>query len=212
MMRHRGAEGQRETELPAKLISIIGPPAAGKTTLAEHLARELPAEMIREDYAGNPFLAESYAGSPQARFPAQLHFLMSRVGQLSVANWFGQGSVISDYGFCQDRIFARMRLGREEYRMYERVAGRLEGLVQPPDLLILLDASNETLLNRIDQRGRTFERVMDAAFLSAIRNACNEAAKAAACPVIRIDCDTIDLRQAAARKPIIEQVHMAWKT
>ena len=68
--------------MSAALISIIGPPAVGKTTLAALLAAKLPAELIREDYAGNPFLADSYAGSEQARLPGQLYFLLSRVGQL----------------------------------------------------------------------------------------------------------------------------------
>ncbi|RKY23662.1 MAG: deoxynucleoside kinase, partial [Planctomycetota bacterium] len=41
--------------MAAKLISIIGPVAVGKTTLAECLAAQLPAEILYEDYAGNPF-------------------------------------------------------------------------------------------------------------------------------------------------------------
>ena len=45
--------------MAATLISIIGPPASGKTTLAESLCADLEAELVREDYAGNAFLADS---------------------------------------------------------------------------------------------------------------------------------------------------------
>lgn len=192
--------------MSAKLISIIGPPASGKTTLAEHLAAELPAALVREDYAGNPFLAESYVGRKEARLPGQLYFLISRVGQLSRSSWPACGLLVSDYGFCQDRIYARVRLGEEDYRLYDPLARRLEGLVHPPDLLIHLDAAEATLLGRIARRGREHEKVMDAEFLAEMRAAYNEAARREACPVIRIDCDAVDFRRDSGRAALLAEV------
>ena len=192
--------------MSARLISVIGPPAVGKTTLAEQLALELPAELIREDYAGNPFLAESYAGDERARLPGQLYFLISRVGQLSRLCWPDSGLRVSDYGFCQDRIFARVRLAADELRLYDRVARRVEGLVCAPDVLVHLDACERTLLGRIARRGRSFERVMDAAFLSAMREAYNEAAAGARCPVIHVDCDAVDLSNDSARAEVVRRI------
>lgn len=198
--------------MPAKLISIIGPPASGKTTLAEALVAELPATLIREDYAGNPFLAESYLGRSEARLPGQLYFLVSRVGQLASSNWPGAGLYVSDYGFCQDRIYARARLSADDFRLYDRVARRLEGLVRPADLLLALDAAEATLLERIARRGREFERVMDQEFLASMRAAYNEASRRASCPVIRLDCDEIDLRDPARRAPVVWQIGEALHT
>jgi len=189
-----------------RLISIVGPPASGKTTLAEHLAAEMPAELIREDYEGNPFLADSYTGPHEARLPAQLFYLLSRVDQLSVASWPAGGLFVSDYGFCQDRLYARERLSADEMRVYDPVHDRLARLVRPPDVLVLLDASEQTLLSRIAERGRDFERAMTADFLSSMRRAYNEAAACAACPVLRVCCDEVDLRQQAERSRLIEEV------
>jgi deoxyguanosine kinase len=190
----------------AKLISVIGPPAVGKTTLAEQLAEELPAQLIREDYAGNPFLAESYNGSAEARLPGQLYFLMSRVKQLSVNNWPEAGLMVSDYGFCQDRIFAEVRLRVEELRLYDRVASRLDPLVHAPDMLVHLDACEERLLERIARRGRSFERVMTEEFLSAMRNGYDQVTFAAKCPVIHVDCDVVKLEDDSERAPIVAQI------
>lgn len=192
--------------MTASLISIIGPPAAGKTTLAKALCAELGARLILEDYAGNPFLADSYAGKAEARLPGQLYFLMSRVGQLSIASWPERGLVVSDYGFCQDRIYAKARLNADEFRLYERLAARLDGLVHGPQIVIHLDASEATLLNRIAARGRDFEAVMDAAFLSAMREAYKAAAGELGCPVLSIDCDRTDLRQREAVAKTVERV------
>lgn len=192
--------------MSAALVSIIGPPASGKTTLAEGLARELPAELIREDYEGNPFLADSYLGGSEARLPAQLHYLLSRVEQLSRLTWPDAGVRVSDYGFCHDRIFARTRLSEGDYAVYAPVADALEHLVHPPDVLVLLDAAEATLLERIRHRGRGFETVMTPAFLAAIRSGCAEVARAAACAVVAVDCDAVDFRQAGAMAEVVSRV------
>ena len=195
--------------MSATLISIIGPPAAGKTTLASALAGQLPAEIIKEDYAGNPFLAESFAGDAAARLPGQLYFLMSRLGQLAISSWPGEGVFVSDYGYCQDRIFAGLILEPDDLRLYERIARRIDGIVQPPHLLIHLDADPSTLLERIDKRGRQFERAMFADFLQSLRNAHRQAvqsARQAGCPIISLDTAGHDFRQGSQLARLVEQI------
>ncbi|HUS90677.1 MAG TPA: deoxynucleoside kinase [Phycisphaerae bacterium] len=192
--------------MAAKLISIIGPPASGKTTLAEHLAAELPAGMVREDYEGNPFLADSYTGPHEARLPAQLWYLLSRVNQLSAATWPASGLFVSDYGFCQDRIYAGQRLSAEEMRAYDPVHDRFARLVHPPEVLIVLDALPATLLDRIARRGRDFEKVMTGDFLSAMRRAYNGVAASAPCPVLPVNCDAEDLRDPRCRARLVEGI------
>jgi deoxyadenosine/deoxycytidine kinase len=191
------------------LVSVIGPPAVGKTTLAERLAGELPAELLREDYAGNPFLADAYAGVARARLPSQLHFLMSRVGQLSLLGWPAGGVRVTDYGFCQDRIFAKATLSQDDWKVYERTATRLGRLVKPPDVLIHLDADEATLLARMAARGRPHERFITAEFLSAMRQSYAQAAGEADCCVLRADAGRTDLRAAEAAGPLVEQVRSA---
>ena len=104
--------------MSALLISIIGPPAVGKTTLADLLAGDLPADVIYEDFAGNPFLAASYTGQSISRLPAQMYYLISRLAQLRESTWPHAGTVVSDYGYCQDRIFASLRLSPDDLAQY----------------------------------------------------------------------------------------------
>ena len=192
--------------MSATLISIIGPVAVGKTTLAEFLTRELPAELIREAYAENPFLAASYDGDVQARLPAQLFFLMSRAGQLSTLSWPSDGAFVSDYGFCQDAIFAMLNLATDEFEVYEKVLAGVAPLIHQPQALIHLDASNETLCGRIARRGRRYEQVITPEFLDRLRRGCEQAARGATCPVLRLDCDKVDLLDSIARAAIVDEL------
>jgi len=195
--------------MAARLISIVGPPAVGKTTLAEALAAKLKAGLIREQYASNPFLAASYIGADASRLASQLYFLLSRVAQLSCSAWPGRGLYVSDYGFCQDPIYARLRLSDADFRSYEAVLKRLAGAVHPPDVLIHLDAAEATLLERIARRGRGYESAMTAEFLAAMRAAYDRAVAEMACPVLRIDCDGEDLLDAGRQAELIEKLRGA---
>lgn len=192
--------------MTASLVSLVGPPAAGKTTLAVRLAHALGAHLVREDFEGNPFLVDSYTGPHEARLPAQLFYLLSRVQQLSSRTWPADGTVVTDYGFCHDRIFAEVRLSEDEFAVYSPVADALEALVQPADVLVCLDADEDVLLERIRRRGRGFEHVMTRDFLGAIRDGCARAAYASACPVLSVDAGKVDFRRDEALADIAAQV------
>jgi len=192
--------------LSAKLISIIGPPAVGKTTLAELLSAALPAEFIREDYAGNPFLVAAYAGRSDAGLPSQLYFLMSRAGQLAGHTWPGDGVFVSDYGFCQDRLYARRSLRDDELSLYERIARRVEAIVHPPDVLVVLDAGEAVLLERIARRGRDYERAITEEFLAGMRAEYNRIAAGADRGIIRVDCEACDPRDEAVLAALTAEV------
>ena len=189
----------------ANLISIIGPPAAGKTTLAEALARELQAELIREDYAGNPFLAGSCLGQGELALPSQLYFLFSRAGQLNRDNWPACGPAVSDYGFCQDALYARHCLAGEELATYHRLAARVEPLIQPPDLVVHLDVPERALLERIARRGRRFEAGMTVDFLRRMRQEYEKMVPALDCPFMTIDAGR-DLRGGEALAEVVQEV------
>ena len=192
--------------MSAKLISLIGPPAVGKTTLAALLAADMGAELILEDFDQNPFLAESYVGGEGSRLPAQLYFLLSRVRQLSRTTWPAAGVRVSDYGFCHDRLYAELKLGPEDLAVYETVARRVEGYVKPPDVTVHLDAPADVLRRRILDRGRSFEAVMDEGFLSAMRARYNALVARIDCAVVRVDCGAVDVRDGRQRAGIAAEV------
>ena len=51
-----------------------------------------------------------------------------------------------------------------------------------------------------------FERAMDDAFLSQIRRSYDNIEAELTCPVIRVDCEAVDLLSPGARRGVLEQV------
>jgi len=195
----------------AVLISIIGPPASGKTTVAEWLAQSIPARLVKEDFAGNPYLAEFFLGRKDLALPSQLYFLFSRLGQLKHAEFADGDVTVSDYGFCQDAIYARYGLADEEFALYSRLAAPMANLIKPPDAVIHLDADESVLLERIADRGRQYERSFTAAFLSWMRQRYAEVVPKLSCPVISVDMARVDVRSDQGRKWLMDRLHEVMK-
>lgn len=192
--------------MSASLISLVGPPASGKTTVAHWLAEALGGELVLEDYAGNPFLADSYAGQTELRLAGQTWFLLSRVNQLARARWADGACVVSDYAFLQDRIYAAIWLTGEPWQIYHRLARQVADLVCPPSILIHLDGPVELLTSRIAARGRHYERYFTPDFLQRLRDEYALAVADATCPVLTLDVAQRDLSTPAQQQYLLERV------
>ena len=195
--------------MAAPLISIIGPPAVGKTTTARWLCEALDARLILEDYEGNPFLAEAYLGREELALSAQLYFMFSRISQLGSGNWPGGGICVSDYGFCQDAVYAQTNLSAEDMALYRQLAARAAEVVKPPDVLIHLDGDESILLERISRRGRSYERVFSGEFLATMRDAYRQVTAVADCQVLTADVAEVDLLSEPARSDLLQRVREA---
>lgn len=141
-----------------RYLAVEGPIGVGKTSFVDALARRMGAERVLED-TDNPFLSAFYRDRPGAAFQAQLYFLLTRHKQLLSLR---QGSlfrptVLADYVFAKDRIFAHLNLNDDELLIYERVYDILQAQLPQPDLVIYLQASTEVLLERIALRRRQVE-------------------------------------------------------
>jgi deoxyguanosine kinase len=166
---------QRPASRNARYIVVDGPIGVGKTSLATLLAPQLNARLIFERAEENPFLTDFYRDPARFRFQTQIFFLMSRFAQQEE---FGQHDLfnqvmISDYLFAKDRIFAYLNLNENELGLYEQIYRMIEPKVVRPDLVIFLQADTETILRRIRQRARPFEKNVDRDYIEAVNDAYN---------------------------------------
>jgi deoxyadenosine/deoxycytidine kinase len=132
-------------------------------------------EPVLEAVEENPFLKSFYRDRHRYAFQTQLFFLLSRHGQqmeLKQPDLFRE-VVIADYIFQKDRIFANLTLSDHELAMYNRIANILEREVPVPDKVVYLQHSVETLLERIRDRGRPFERRIDRDYIRQLNDAYN---------------------------------------
>jgi deoxyadenosine/deoxycytidine kinase len=158
-----------------RYIAIEGVIGAGKTSLARKLARDLDARLNLEVVEDHPFLSRFYADPARFAFQTQIFFLLSRYRQQ--LEFFQQDlfqkTVVSDYMFAKDRIFANINLDDDELFLYDKVATELEVRVPVPDLVVFLQASTEVLMQRIARRDREYERDMSRDYIEELIEAYN---------------------------------------
>ena len=166
--------GQEQPEVTMQLpeqthfIAIDGVIGAGKTSLAQILAKELRANLVLEQFEENPFLPKFYENPQAYAFQTQLFFLLSRVRQFQdafVQNDLFLHHVVSDYAFEKDRIFALQNLSESEMAMYDTVSEVLSKELPTPDLIVYLQADVPTLMERIARRGRPMEKSIESGYL-----------------------------------------------
>jgi len=156
-------------------IAIEGVIGAGKTSLAQLLAKRLNGRLVLEKHDENPFLADFYKDPARFAFQTQMFFLLSRYRQqldLQQQDLF-QHVIISDYIFQKDRVFASLTLEDREFILYEKVATLLEREIAAPDLVIYLQANTKRLMMNIKRRGRSYEKNISEDYIRALVEAYN---------------------------------------
>ena len=138
---------------PPRYIALEGPIRVGKSTLANVIADRLNAQRIIEP-EDNPFLAAFYEGRPGAAFQAQFAFLLRRFEQLQRLEVGPQShkTVVADYIFEKDKIFAYINLTDSELEIYNRYYHHFREQLPVPDLVIYLQASPEVLKKRLRKK------------------------------------------------------------
>ncbi len=154
-------------------IAIEGPIGVGKSSLARKLAAHLGADLLLEQADENPFLGRFYADMPGYAFQTQLHFLFQRVKQMQGIAQPGMfaDALVSDFLFAKDALFARLNLSDDEYRIYSQMHAQVAGQVGEPDLVVWLQATPATLLQRIERRGIGMEHGISADYLQRLCDA-----------------------------------------
>lgn len=154
-------------------IVVEGPIGVGKTTLAKKLAATYGTELLLEGADENPFLERFYRNPQDGALPTQLFFLLQRAQQVQSLR---QGDMfqdvrVADFLVQKDRLFAELTLDEHEFNLYQQVYAHLTLDAPTPDLVIYLQAPVDTLLLRIQRRGRPYEQKFDPAYLRRLSDA-----------------------------------------
>ena len=151
-------------------IVVEGPVGAGKTSLATRLAQKCAAQTLLERPETNPFLKGFYQDQARYALATQLFFLFQRVQQLSEVTQLDlfRSSVIADFLLEKDPLFARLTLADDELKLYEQIFAQLKPQAPLPDLVVYLQASPDTLVERVLRRGNPIEAGISEAYLRAL--------------------------------------------
>jgi deoxyguanosine kinase len=155
-------------ELP-RYIAVEGPIRVGKSTLARVLAERLNAQLVMEGEE-NPFLRPFYEGERGAAFQAQFAFLVRRFEQLRALDLGArsQKTVVADFVFEKDKLFACLNLTDQELDTYNRYYNYFRDQIPTPDLVIYLQASPEVLKKRLKKKNASGEKAISEDYLEEV--------------------------------------------
>ncbi len=154
-------------------IAVEGVIGVGKTSFARMLAERVQAELVAEEVFENPFLVDFYKNRRRYALSCQLFFLIARFQQqqqLVARDLFAQ-RIVADYVFAKDQIFAQVNLSERELALYDKIAPTLARDIPRPDLVIYLQGSTKTLLERIRKRNHSFEKTIDYDYIEMLNKA-----------------------------------------
>ena len=179
-------------------IAVAGNIGVGKSTLTSLLSQRLRWEPFLEGVSDNPYLVDFYEDMAAWSFHSQVYFLASRLRNhrqlLERPN-----SVIQDRTVYEDaEVFARNLylqglMGERDYETYNDLYQAVTSILPPPNLVIYLRASVSMLKQRIERRGRTFERRITDDYLSQLNGLYEEWFEHfSLCPILAIPADRLD--------------------
>ena len=153
------------------VITVGAMIGAGKSSLAKLIGEHFGTEVFYESVEDNPILPLFYTASEEEiqakRYPflLQLYFLDTRFKSIKEAlvhkNNVLDRSIYEDWYFCKvNRDLGR--ISDLEFELYERLLNNMvEELAElpkkAPDLMVYLTGSFETIVHRINTRGRGYE-------------------------------------------------------
>jgi Deoxynucleoside kinases len=187
-----------------KFIVVAGNIGAGKSTLVQILSEKLGYQPFFEPVNDNPYLADFYQNMEAWSFHSQLYFLTRRL-RIHKQLLEAEGSVVQDRSVYEDaEVFARNLylqgdMSTRDYGVYQDLYQILIDLLPPPNLVVYLRATVDTLLERINTRGRGFEAGISRSYLERLNLLYEEwIASFAQCPVLIIPSDNLNLVSSSA--------------
>lgn len=181
-------------------ISIEGPIGIGKTSLAKKLSTHFEYHQLNEIVEENPFLGKFYDNIDEWSFQTEMFFLCNRFKQLEdIENEYLHKNkpVIADYHISKNMIFSQRTLQPDKLDKYKQIYHILTKDMPKPNMMIYVHASLDTILKRINQRGRDIEQNIKPEYIDQLaqdyRKYMNEfEVLNPDIPVIRVDGDKLD--------------------
>jgi len=182
----------------SRFVAVAGNIGVGKSTLVELLAERMQWTPFFEPQSQNPYLADFYQDMQEWSFQSQIFFLSRRLrAHRDISDHPGPAvqdrSVYEDAEVFAQNLFLERNMSDRDYRTYRDLYEVLTRFLPPPDLVVYLRASVDTLVNRISMRGRDYEKGIQPEYLTRLNELYEEwTERFSLCPVLTVPADNLD--------------------
>ena len=154
-------------------IGIAGNIGAGKTTLTEKLTNKFNWKPVYESVVDNPYLKDFYNDMSKWSFNLQIYFLNNRFQNQIKLSKINEGFVQDRTIYEDKEIFAKnlrdLRLmSKRDWETYVNLFDNMVQFIRKPNLIIYLKENTDTLLSRIQNRDRNFEKNIDPEYIHSL--------------------------------------------
>lgn len=149
------------------VIVLAGMIGSGKSTYTAFISEALGSEAFYESVDDNRILEKFYEDPKRWAFSLQIYFLNTRFRSIKSA--FRHKNNVLDRSIYEDALFTRINyeegnMSEPEMDTYldllDNMMEELDSMPKKsPDLLIYLRGSLDTVLERIEKRGRDYEQI-----------------------------------------------------
>jgi deoxyadenosine/deoxycytidine kinase len=185
-----------------RVVAVAGNMGAGKSSLVAWLELEFGMVPFFEPHDENPYLADFYSDMRRWAMGSQLFFLVRRfqIHRAVLERAAGDPRpIVQDRTLYEDaEIFAAHLHGAgyiddRDWATYQDLYRTLCAEIRPPDLMIYLRCPMKTLVRRVRQRGRDYERKIPRAYLASLDRLYEEwFARYDLSPTLVIETDRLD--------------------
>ena len=181
-----------------RFVAVAGNIGVGKSTLVTLLSDKLGWKPFYEPVTENPYLADFYRDMRSWSFHSQIFFLTRRLRTHrelldDPTSAIQDRTVYEDAEIFAQNLYLQRHISERDYETYRELYLVLTEFLPPPDLVVYLRASLETLRGRIGSRGRDYEREIEPEYLRRL-NALYAAwiEGFTLCPVLTVPADDLD--------------------
>ncbi|MBN1303375.1 MAG: deoxynucleoside kinase [Anaerolineales bacterium] len=181
-----------------KFVAVAGNIGVGKSTLVKMLCSALGWDPFFEPVTENPYLADFYKNMSAWSFHSQVFFLTHRLKahhniSQHLVSVVQDRSVYEDAEIFAQNLYLQGDIQQRDYETYCELYTTLIEFLPPPDLVIYLCASVPTLMKRITNRGRDYEKTISADYLTSLNELYEKwIIKFTLCPVLTVPADALD--------------------
>ena len=182
-------------------LAIAGNIGVGKTELTNRLSAELGWPAHYEPVIQNPYLDPFYRDMPRWSFHLQIYFLGERfkaqveIGK-SLLPFIQDRTIYEDREIFAHTLWQQGAMTDVDYQNYTALFDCMVGFLRPPDLIVYLKASPQTLMSRIARRGRDSEKTIGIDYIQRLNDAYDGWMERAAHEqeVVEIDTDQVPMQ------------------